>query len=705
VSNRASEQVTESFHPINSSYRDGHLYKPILSPQRRELCKKSHRNRQIRVKRKTFVAQYLGLGKTRVWRTGSNLNSQSLWLQDKPQNITIDSGTCKLERMRLQRMRQCVVFPRRTIRTFGHVSQNNVDKIVGTRSNDGPGSEFEIEAAQSSNFIFSDATNTSKSRDFTLQKQDVSEAAVADQQCASDSECPNISRNHVAFPQEEIASVLSARLPSRFPQNSPIPRRTPSCTCSIALRSSKANDSLPRQDSPPSDGCTSQNLFKSRPGSSSTITLDDALLTDVSSDFAEVTDRPCQIPNKCARNSSESTATQIDSVREQMITPHSTLQNSLVSSQQCSGSPALQRLQTRTARISPPLLTPCSPIFQPANHSRSDLAVVSNTELAETNQVQGRALCFDMNDLLSRKGGKPTVSEAQTSSKPRLPTTNAIKETGSVPTVDSVLDIHKSKSPLYEYFAIKSPEFAGLDSKEFDDLLDQSTIMLSGDDHKSQQATKLCPVLNPHSLELPWFEDPGRPQGIRYMLESSNSLSSDSNSHEDRNEGHQRPQRMAEPSTSTRSPGKPIVRGLPPRPCGQRSPIAGLSASTVLRTCFRIGEALKYGSSAVRNDRDTVIELYARVIASNRDGAKQVFTFADIFHDHPPYVEGFYELWKGVDLWDLDSCAFLGDRVNGGLCRCMCRMRQTDGDWKLQILSIWSATYEDVAHVKGIVDP
>ncbi|KAI9712703.1 MAG: hypothetical protein M1820_001324 [Bogoriella megaspora] len=134
-----------------------------------------------------------------------------------------------------------------------------------------------------------------------------------------------------------------------------------------------------------------------------------------------------------------------------------------------------------------------------------------------------------------------------------------------------------------------------------------------------------------------------------------------------------------------------------------RSPIIGLSASTVLRTCFRVGEALKSGSSAIRSNRDVVIELYAVVIESYREDGKHYFTFADAFHDRPPLLRGCYNLWKGSSLWDFDSRCFLNLRDQSKLCRCLGRMKREEHAWKLQILNIWEAKWEDVHHVAGIL--
>ena len=82
--------------------------------------------------------------------------------------------------------------------------------------------------------------------------------------------------------------------------------------------------------------------------------------------------------------------------------------------------------------------------------------------------------------------------------------------------------------------------------------------------------------------------------------------------------------------------GEPLPFARPPfpKPIRDRSPILGLTNRAVLRTCFRIGEALNAAAVASRTNTDAVIELYARIIHSEREtdkGFKQFFQFADLF--------------------------------------------------------------------------
>ncbi|KAI9781759.1 MAG: hypothetical protein M1839_005752 [Geoglossum umbratile] len=147
---------------------------------------------------------------------------------------------------------------------------------------------------------------------------------------------------------------------------------------------------------------------------------------------------------------------------------------------------------------------------------------------------------------------------------------------------------------------------------------------------------------------------------------------------------------------------KPFVRPPFPERVQDRSPIVGLSSKTLLRTCFRVGEALRAGSHAGRWGQDAIIELYARVVFSSRDGWKQHFQFADLFHDRPPFLSGTYEIFHGTNLWERDSARFLAEDGSGKMCRCIGRMRRAGADWKLVVLNIWEAAWDDVAWAKGI---
>lgn len=151
----------------------------------------------------------------------------------------------------------------------------------------------------------------------------------------------------------------------------------------------------------------------------------------------------------------------------------------------------------------------------------------------------------------------------------------------------------------------------------------------------------------------------------------------------------------------------PFARPPFPSKVLDRSPILGLSSSPLLRTCFRIGEALNAATVASHTNLDPLIELYARVTYSQRVGVEQFFQFADLFRsERPPFLNGSYVGWKSVDLWDCDSKYFLGETGKGRMARCVGKLKRDEkkrGSWKMVIFSIWEASWDDVGYVKGIV--
>ncbi len=160
--------------------------------------------------------------------------------------------------------------------------------------------------------------------------------------------------------------------------------------------------------------------------------------------------------------------------------------------------------------------------------------------------------------------------------------------------------------------------------------------------------------------------------------------------------------------TNANGEALPFLRPPFPELIRDRSPILGLSNRTVLRTCFRIGEALNAAAVASRVNTDAIVELYARVVSSEREnegGLKQFFQFGDLFTDKPPYLSATYSLWKGVGLWNLDSKVFLGKAGKGKLARIMGRIKRRDkgGGCEMTIMSIWEVDWEDVGAAKGIV--
>jgi hypothetical protein len=148
---------------------------------------------------------------------------------------------------------------------------------------------------------------------------------------------------------------------------------------------------------------------------------------------------------------------------------------------------------------------------------------------------------------------------------------------------------------------------------------------------------------------------------------------------------------------------KPIVRHPFPKPVHDRSPIIGLSSNVVLRTCFRIGEAINQSHQGSRSGQQMIIELYARVLTSERTETQQYFTFCDLFHTRPPYIKGAYDavIWRAVPLFEYDSWRLL---QQGRMCRCIGTMKRNGKEWIMNIHNIWEATWEDIEWVEGIVN-
>lgn len=145
----------------------------------------------------------------------------------------------------------------------------------------------------------------------------------------------------------------------------------------------------------------------------------------------------------------------------------------------------------------------------------------------------------------------------------------------------------------------------------------------------------------------------------------------------------------------------------------------------MLRTCFRIGEALNAGCSRPagatvaggRYDENrssgsqVIIELYARVKASWREDsaprsrrAQQHFVLHDLYHDKPPRLQGVYDRWDQSELWEMDSRPFLAaaEHREGMMARVLGCMKRDGREWRLEIWSVWQADWEDVLHVAGI---
>lgn len=157
----------------------------------------------------------------------------------------------------------------------------------------------------------------------------------------------------------------------------------------------------------------------------------------------------------------------------------------------------------------------------------------------------------------------------------------------------------------------------------------------------------------------------------------------------------------------------PFIRPPFPAPMLDRSPIQGLNSRTVLRTCFRIGEALNAATASLHSvgAPDVVMELYCRSLSSIRHPTshKQTFQFGDLFSStSPPFLTGTYMTWRGIGLWDHDSRAFLGESGKGKMARVVGKIKRLEKEdglkrWEMVVMSVWEVDWEDVGVTKGIV--
>ena len=151
----------------------------------------------------------------------------------------------------------------------------------------------------------------------------------------------------------------------------------------------------------------------------------------------------------------------------------------------------------------------------------------------------------------------------------------------------------------------------------------------------------------------------------------------------------------------------PFIRPPFPIPVPDRSSILSFSPAPLLRTCFRIGEAISATTTASHTNTDIVIELYARIDLSTRQGVKQNFVFADLFApEHGPYLRGSSEIWKGVEVWDNDAKGLVGNEGRGKMVRVVGKMereREKAHVWWMRVLSVMEVGWEDVEWVKGII--
>ncbi|OBT66889.1 hypothetical protein VE03_04200 [Pseudogymnoascus sp. 23342-1-I1] len=155
-------------------------------------------------------------------------------------------------------------------------------------------------------------------------------------------------------------------------------------------------------------------------------------------------------------------------------------------------------------------------------------------------------------------------------------------------------------------------------------------------------------------------------------------------------------------------PLTPFARSpFPEKLCGS-SLIPGLTTCTILRTCFRIGECIRAGSFCNRTNQDAIIELFCRVTFSSREEGthKQIFQFADIFHNSPPFVNGVLANYRVSALQERESRELLAEnREESGMVRCLGRLKAQVGEngWMLHLDNIRRSDWEEVRWTRRIV--
>jgi hypothetical protein len=159
----------------------------------------------------------------------------------------------------------------------------------------------------------------------------------------------------------------------------------------------------------------------------------------------------------------------------------------------------------------------------------------------------------------------------------------------------------------------------------------------------------------------------------------------------------------------------PFARPDFPKAIQDRSPLLNITNSLVLRTCFRIGEAINVGAhyarqSPIFTSDGILIELYARVLSSHRlvshAGVRQNFVFADLWSEKAPRLVGEWASWKGSRVFEEDARKLLTDVDDvevPKMCRIVGKMKRENEEWKFLVLSAWECGWDDVQCARGLV--
>ena len=148
-----------------------------------------------------------------------------------------------------------------------------------------------------------------------------------------------------------------------------------------------------------------------------------------------------------------------------------------------------------------------------------------------------------------------------------------------------------------------------------------------------------------------------------------------------------------------------------------RSPLLNITSALILKTCFRIGEAINIGTHYARQtptftSDGILIEFFAKVVSSTRpachSGSRQDFVFADLWAKKGPNLHGEWIGWKGSKIFEADAKALLthddlDDDNERTMCRVVGRMKRENKEWRFAVLSAWRCDWDDVEYARGIV--
>ncbi|KAK3381301.1 hypothetical protein B0H63DRAFT_524030 [Podospora didyma] len=159
---------------------------------------------------------------------------------------------------------------------------------------------------------------------------------------------------------------------------------------------------------------------------------------------------------------------------------------------------------------------------------------------------------------------------------------------------------------------------------------------------------------------------------------------------------------------------KPFVRPPFPQTMRDKSPVIGLSNSSMLRTCFRIGQLVNEGARCFSTQKDVTFELYARIMSSSREPFSRVqhFRFMDLFKEQLPYPTGTLTGWKMGSLLDRQCSVFLTgaqQQQTKRMCRCICKLKKegktekTELGWTISVLDIREVDWVEIDVIKRIV--